>query len=136
MALFRIVYVSEATGSVGSGLMPLIDIIGVSEQNNRRDHLTGVLMRHDGRFLQILEGARADLNRVMARVSKDGRHDNLRILSDQPILERLFPAWAMGRLEATPEVEAFLATDMTQADVPAEVDRLLAGLVQTTADAV
>ncbi|RYG19354.1 MAG: BLUF domain-containing protein [Caulobacteraceae bacterium] len=136
MALFRIVYVSEATGSVGSGLMPLIDIIGVSEQNNRRDHLTGVLMRHDGRFLQILEGARADLNRVMARVSKDRRHDNLRILSDQPILERLFPAWAMGRLEATPEVEAFLAIDMTQADVPAEVDRLLAGLVQTTADAV
>lgn len=136
MALFRIVYVSEATGSVGFGLMPLIDIIGVSEQNNRRDHLTGVLMRHDGRFLQILEGARADLNRVMARVSKDRRHDNLRILSDQPILERLFPAWAMGRLEATPEVEAFLATDMTQADVPAEVDRLLAGLVQTTADAV
>lgn len=136
MALFRIVYVSEATGSVGSGLMPLIDIIGVSEQNNRRDHLTGVLMRHDGRFLQILEGARADLNRVMARVSKDRRHDNLRILSDQPILERLFPAWAMGRLEATPEVEAFLATDMTQADVPAEVDRLLAGLVQTKADAV
>lgn len=136
MALFRIVYVSEATGSVGSGLMPLIDIIGVSEQNNRRDHLTGVLMRHDGRFLQILEGARADLNRVMARVSKDRRHDNLRILSDQPILERLFPAWAMGRLEATPEVEAFLAIDMTQADVPAEVDRLLAGLVQTKADAV
>lgn len=136
MALFRIVYLSEATGSVGSGLMPLIDIIGVSEQNNRRDHLTGVLMRHDGRFLQILEGARADLNRVMARVSKDRRHDNLCILSDQPISERLFPAWAMGRLEATPEVEAFLATDMTQADVPAEVDRLLLGLVQTTADAV
>lgn len=136
MALFRIVYVSEATGSVGSGLMPLIDIIGVSEQSNRRDHLTGVLMRHDGRFLQVLEGARADLNRVMARVTKDRRHDNLRILSDQPISERLFPAWAMARLEATPEVEAFLATDMTLADIPAEVDRLLAGLVQTTADAV
>ena len=70
MALFRIVYVSEATGSVGSSLMALIDIIGVSEQNNRRDHLTGVLMRHEGRFLQILEGARSDLNRVMARVAK------------------------------------------------------------------
>ncbi|MFN3879560.1 MAG: BLUF domain-containing protein [Brevundimonas sp.] len=136
MALFRIVYVSEATGSVGSGLMPLIDIIGVSEQNNRRDHLTGVLMRHEGRFLQVLEGARSDLNRVMARVSQDRRHDNLRILSDQPISERLFPDWAMARLETTPDVEAFLANGLKQADVPAEVDRLLAGLVQTTADAV
>ena len=136
MALFRIVYVSEAAGSVGSGLMPLIDIIGVSEQNNRRDHLTGVLMRHDGQFLQVLEGARADLNRVMARVSQDRRHDNLRMLSDQPISERLFPDWAMARLETTPDVKAFLANGLKQTDVPAEVDRLLAGLVQTTADAV
>ena len=136
MALFRIVYVSEATGSVGSGLMPLIDIIGVSEQNNRRDHLTSVLMRHEGRFLQVLEGARSDLIRVMPRVSKDRRHNNLRILSDQPISKRLFPDLAMARLETTPEVEAFMVNDMTNADAPTEVDRLLAGLVQAMADAV
>ena len=136
MALFRIIYVSEATGSVGSGLMPLIDIIGVSEQNNRRDHLTSVLMRHEGRFLQVLEGARADLNRVMARVSKDRRHDNLRILSDQPISDRLFPNWAMARLETTPEAEAFMASDLTQPDVAAQADRVLARLVERMADAV
>jgi hypothetical protein len=136
MALFRIVYVSEATGSVGSNLMALIDIIGVSEQNNRRDHLTGVLMRHDGRFLQILEGARTDLNRVMARVVKDRRHDNLCILSDRPISQRLFPDWAMARLEATPEVEAFMTGDLTQAEASGGVDRLLAGLGQATADAI
>ncbi|TFW14607.1 BLUF domain-containing protein [Brevundimonas intermedia] len=136
MALFRIVYVSEATGSVGSGLMPLIDIIGVSEQNNRRDHLTGVLMRHDGRFLQVLEGARADLNRVMARLSRDRRHENLRIVSDQSVPERLFPNWAMARLETTPEAEAFMASDLMQHDAAAHADRVLAGLVEGMADAV
>lgn len=136
MALFRIVYVSEATGSVGSSLMALIDIIGVSEQNNRRDHLTGVLMRHEGRFLQILEGARSDLNRVMARVAKDRRHDNLGILSDQPISQRLFPDWTMARLEITPEVEAFMASDLTQAEASGGVDRLLASLERTAAHAV
>lgn len=136
MALFRIVYVSEATGSVGSSLMALIDIIGVSEQNNRRDHLTGVLMRHEGRFLQILEGARSDLNRVMARVAKDRRHDNLGILSDQPISRRLFPDWTMARLETTPEVEAFMASDLTQAEASGGVDRLLASLERTAAHAV
>lgn len=56
MTLFRIVYVSEAAGPVASGLMPLVDIIGVSDRNNRRDHLTGVLMRHDGRFCRCWKG--------------------------------------------------------------------------------
>lgn len=135
MALFRIVYVSEATGGVGSSLMALIDIIGVSEQNNRRDHLTGVLMRHDGRFLQILEGARSDLNRVMARIVTDRRHDNLGILSDRPISQRLFPDWAMVRLETTPEVEAFMAGDLTQAEASGGVERLLASLGKTAAAA-
>ena len=136
MALFRIVYVSEATGLVGSGLMPLIDIIGVSEQNNRRDHLTGVLMRHDGRFLQVLEGARADLNRVMGRLSRDRRHENLRIVSDQSVPDRLFPNWAMARLETTPEAEAFMASDLMQPDAAVHADRVLARLVERMADAV
>jgi hypothetical protein len=130
MALFRMIYVSEATGSVGSSLLALIDIIGVSEQNNRRDHLTGVLIRHEGRFLQILEGARTDLNRVMSRVSKDRRHDNLGILSDQPITERLFPDWAMARVEATPEIEAFMASDLTHAEASGGIKRLLTSLRQ------
>lgn len=136
MALFRIVYVSEATGFVGTNLMALIDIIGVSEQNNRRDHLTGVLVRHEGRFLQILEGARTDLNRVMGRVAKDRRHDKIGILSDQSISQRLFPDWAMARLEATPDVQAFMAGDLTQAEASGDLDRLLASLGRATADAV
>ena len=38
MKLFRIVYVSRAAESVTDNLMPLIDIVGASDRNNRRDH--------------------------------------------------------------------------------------------------
>ena len=131
MPLFRIVYVSAAVGPVASGLMPLVDIIGVSDRNNRRDHLTGVLMRHDGRFLQVLEGARADLDRTLGRVMTDGRHANLTVVLDAPIAQRMFPAWAMARMEATPEVERFLAQNPDGPDVAAQVDGLLASLIQT-----
>ena len=41
MPLSRIVYVSDAVGAAADGLMPLIDIVGASDRNNRRDHLTG-----------------------------------------------------------------------------------------------
>lgn len=108
MPLFRIVYVSDAVGAAADGLMPLIDIIGVSDRNNRRDHLTGVLLRHDGRFLQAIEGARVDLDRLMAKLGTDHRHRDLRILVDRPVDNRLFPDWAMARVDATPEVAHLL----------------------------
>ena len=70
MPLSRIVYVSDAVGAAADGLMPLIDIVGASDRNNRRDHLTGVLMRCEGRFLQVIEGTRADLDRLMKRLDE------------------------------------------------------------------
>ncbi|QYF86869.1 BLUF domain-containing protein [Brevundimonas sp. PAMC22021] len=108
MDLFRIVYVSEAVGAASDGLMPLIDIVGASDRNNRRDRLTGVLLRHERRFLQAIEGTRADLDRLMARLAGDKRHKNIRILSDEPIQQRLFPDWGMARVDPTPEVADFL----------------------------
>ncbi|WEK41128.1 MAG: BLUF domain-containing protein [Candidatus Brevundimonas colombiensis] len=136
MPLFRIVYVSQAAGPAASGLMPLVDIIGVSDRNNRRDQLTGVLMRHEGRFLQVLEGARVDLDRTLARVRSDGRHADLTVLSDRPVEARLFPGWAMARVEATPEAARFLSADIGREDVPAVLDRILTDLSPTAADTV
>jgi hypothetical protein len=125
MSLFRIVYVSDAVGAVGEGLLPLIDIIGVSDRNNRRDHLTGVLLRHDGRFIQAIEGARVDLDRLMARIGGDRRHRDIRILSDRPIAARLFPDWAMARIDSTPDVARFLAAGLAQAGAGEKAERLL-----------
>ncbi len=125
MSLFRIVYVSDAEGAAADGLMPLIDIIGVSDRNNRRDHLTGVLLRHGGRFLQVVEGARVDVDRLMARLAADRRHRNLRILADRPVEARLFPDWAMARLEATRDIEAFLADGLNDAGAGGRAERLL-----------
>ena len=125
MSLFRIVYVSDAVGAASDKLMPLIDIIGVSDRNNRRDHLTGVLVRHDGRFLQAIEGARVDLDRSMARIGGDHRHRDLRILSDRSVAARLFPNWAMARLDSTPDVAGFLASGLAQAEAGQRAERLL-----------
>ena len=54
--LQRAIYVSDATGEAASNLLSLVQILGVSDVNNRRDHLTGVLLIHGGQFLQAIEG--------------------------------------------------------------------------------
>lgn len=103
MPLHRAIYVSDAVGGAATSLLVLAEILGASERNNRRDNLTGVLMRHDGRFLQAIEGRRADVDRLMDRLRADPRHGNIRLLSDQDVPFRLFQEWPMTLAEMTPD---------------------------------
>lgn len=125
MSLFRIVYVSDAVGDAGVGLLPLIDIIGASDRNNRRDHLTGVLMRHEGRFFQAIEGARVDLDRLMGRLRADRRHANIQILAESPITQRLFPTSAMAQAAAPPALGRLLEGSLMDPSIPDQADRIL-----------
>ena len=102
MPLHRAIYVCDAAGEAATSLLVLAEILGASERNNRRDGLTGVLMRHGGRFLQAIEGRRTDVDRLMDRLRADPRHENIRLLSDQDIPTRLFPEWPMTLAQMTP----------------------------------
>ncbi len=86
--LHRVIYASEAVGATGLSTLSVAQILGVSESNNRRDDLTGCLMIHQGHILQVLEGGRADLDRLMRRLLVDPRHTGLKVLIDTPIRER------------------------------------------------
>lgn len=86
--LYRVIYASEAVGATGASVLSIAQILGVSECNNRRDHLTGCVMFHRGHILQALEGARTDLDRLMKKIVADPRHRNVRVLVDQPIAAR------------------------------------------------
>ncbi|MGO4410582.1 MULTISPECIES: BLUF domain-containing protein [unclassified Brevundimonas] len=108
MPLHRAIYVSDAVADAATSLLVLAEILGVSERNNRRDGLTGVLMRHGGRFLQAIEGHRADVDRLMDRLRADPRHENIRLLSDQDVPCRLFPEWPMTLAELTPAAARLL----------------------------
>lgn len=88
--LHRVIYASEAVGATGTSTLSIAQILGVSERNNRRDHLTSCVMFHRGHVLQAIEGGRSDIDRLMRRLLIDGRHVNVRILSDMPIQSRRF----------------------------------------------
>ena len=86
--LHRVIYASEAVGVTGTSTLSIAQILGVSERNNRRDHLTSCVMFHQGHILQAIEGARVDVDRLIRRLLNDPRHSGLRILIDTPINAR------------------------------------------------
>lgn len=89
--LQRLIYASEAVGMTGASTLSVAQILGVSERNNRRDRITSCLMFHQGHVLQVLEGGRVDLDRLMRRLLADPRHRDVRVLIDTPTPARAIP---------------------------------------------
>ena len=94
--LHRLIYASHSRLPVGSDVNRAVeDIVAVSQRNNARVGVTGLLLHHENLFVQALEGPRATVNEVYRRVEQDLRHDKLRLIDSTPANERLFGAWSM-----------------------------------------
>jgi hypothetical protein len=92
--LLSIAYVSAATQTMSDD--DIAAILTQSRANNFRNELTGALLYHRGRFIQILEGPADQVNARYAIIEKDPRHRNVQKMGERIIAERLFPGWTMG----------------------------------------
>lgn len=63
---------------------------------NQQLGITGVLLYHDGEFMQLLEGDADAIHELYKRIERDPRHTNILKLADKPIEFRSFPDWAMA----------------------------------------
>lgn len=118
-----------------AGLQPaeLEAILKVSGHNNARDALTGVLMFNGAIFVQSVEGPKASVDRLMARLADDPRHCQIDIHDDRSIPKRIFADWTMGYvkldggwLEGQVDVIEALSQDM-----PKRVREILHSLATT-----
>ena len=134
--LCRAIYISQAVGNAGSNLLSVAEILGVSERNNRRDRLTGVLLAHDGWFLQALEGSRTDIERLLTRLRSDPRHTDIRMLGFDPINARSFSEWSMGQILVTPRIAPLVSRQPLDAlTAGSAFARLVAAIAQVGAQA-
>jgi len=95
----------------------------VSRRNNARVAVTGMLLYHDGNFMQALEGPREAVTRVFGRIERDARHGGSLVLLQADRPQRLFTEWSMAfRRYQTADLpdgySAFLARDRTPAPTP------------------
>ncbi|MFT7767085.1 BLUF domain-containing protein [Clavibacter tessellarius] len=88
------VYTSTATRDLTDD--DLAELLRQCVRNNEESGLTGMLLHRDGRFMQVLEGPDDAVRDVFAVIAADTRHTEVRLLLDESISERAFPAWKMA----------------------------------------
>jgi hypothetical protein len=67
-----------------------------ARSNNARLGVSGLLLHHEGSFLQVLEGDTEVLNALFGTIALDKRHNRVIKLLDREVDERHFSEWRMG----------------------------------------
>jgi hypothetical protein len=94
--LVRLLYASRAVPALDPE--ELHAILRKARAENPALGITGALCYSQGIFMQVLEGGRAAVNRLYARIVADPRHTQVELLSYGEIAERRFAGWSMGQV--------------------------------------
>lgn len=94
--LVSALYVSRAVGPQTGTVTACI--LATAQAHNAAHGVSGVLCQGQGLYLQVLEGERAQINRLYARILNDPRHHDVQLLSFDEISERRYPAWSMAHV--------------------------------------
>lgn len=92
--MITLVYTSAATRLMSD--TELTDLLTKAREKNARLDITGMLIYHDGNFLQVLEGRDAAVRRLYDTIARDPRHTGIIKIIDRPVQERQFSEWAMA----------------------------------------
>lgn len=94
--LVCIVYYSSARHAFDTAA--LSRLLETSRRNNSACGVTGMLLFHDGNFIQALEGPTASVGRTFDRIKQDKSHGDVLAVGPMKIEQRYFPDWSMGVL--------------------------------------
>lgn len=110
--LSRLSYASKATfkpfNAVDGVDANVANILSTARRENRKNNLVGALYYGNGCFFQCLEGQKSDIDALYAKLEKDPRHTDLKVLSIEPIQQVGFVSWEMKYAQIDHEVRAFL----------------------------
>ena len=92
--LYRLIYASQATGPQSDG--DLVALLKEARANNALRGVTGLLLYSSQSFLQVLEGAKEDVEAIYAKIEQDRRHQSIRLLTRSTVESRKFDQWSRG----------------------------------------
>ncbi len=94
--LVRALYVSRAVGPQTGTVTA--QILAGAQAHNAAHGVTGVLCQGQGLYLQVLEGERAEINRLYGQILQDRRHHDVQMLLFDEVAERRFAGWSMAHV--------------------------------------
>lgn len=98
---YQIIYSSAASTPMEQD--ELDGLLEHAQAGNDQKGITGALVYVDGFFLQILEGERESVLRLMKRISGDLRHETVTVLQEGDVSSAAFSDWKMAFVSATPQ---------------------------------
>ncbi len=93
-SLHTLVYVSSASTHLTTAQLEQLFLM--ARPKNTQAGVTGVLLYHDGNFMQCLEGPSEAVQQTFRRIKGDARHTGVTVIIDEPIEERSIGEWHMG----------------------------------------
>jgi hypothetical protein len=97
MSLKQLVYLSRAVRPMTPRDLDSLRV--TAARNNPQRRVTGALLYVGGNFLQLLEGDAIEVDSLFAKIQKDSRHTDCRVLALAPAERRLFPDWSMNVID-------------------------------------
>lgn len=97
----QLIYVSDLSPGQEKELPGILD---TSVRRNGQDGITGMLLYAGGNIMQVLEGEEGAVRCTYERISRDPRHRNITLLSEEIIAARDFSDWRMGYKHLSPDV--------------------------------
>jgi len=94
MNLFHLVYISSA--KPGFGRAQLRALLERSRVKNETLGITGLLLHHEGKLLQVLEGPERAVRALFDIIQADTRHVGATVLLEEEIPARQYPQWPMA----------------------------------------
>jgi len=99
--LYHLIYSSRAT--VPLTVDELQEILVDARAGNEKRDVTGALVYIDGIFLQVLEGERETVLKLMSLIAADSRHTDVKVFHHAAVDHRVFGTWRMAYVDGTPE---------------------------------
>ena len=94
--LQRIIYMSRASADWSDE--DLLELLSQCRHHNELVEVSGVLGYHDRSFFQVLEGSAPVIEDLLTRLALDDRHQEILVLEQTEVEERIFGDWSMGWL--------------------------------------
>ncbi len=94
MKIYSLVYESKMKGSLSS--IEFQQLMHSSYINNYISDITGVLILHKNKFVQIIEGEYSKIKSLFSKIEVDDRHYAVKLLAEGFIEKRSFDDWFMA----------------------------------------
>lgn len=92
--MFHLLYTSHATTPFLES--DLIDLLKRSRAFNLENHITGMLLYLEGKFMQVLEGDKQIVISLYDKIKKDSAHTRVTTVIEGDSPTRVFKDWSMG----------------------------------------